>query len=641
MNEKKYFLFILNLFFIINKINSEEKRNFYKCGVNEFERIPKSAKIAKKIDTNSSLFTSRRRLDNIDSEGFKKFNIYLDLFNIKDDIKKYNLTNYQELFINSLNKAVETLKSLLRVKPPLYAYQFTDEDLQDININNWDKEKFGTEAKNKNIDTFNLGIDLIIFGEFSNLTEGVLASAGVEYLESETNQPLVGVVTINKDINYSETNTKENLQSILLHEFTHILGFSRSYFSFFNFVFQRKDKYGINRIYFNATNVLNVAKKYFNCSDIDGIELENIGGKGTTGSHWEARILLGDIMNGVIYTEEQDISEFTLALLEDLGYYKANYYTGGLMRYGKNKGCSFLIDKCVNDYEINPYFENEFYDSINSRNSIDPSCSSGRQSRTYHAWWLYENIPEEYQYFQNKKRGGWPSADYCPISLKYFSEEKITHYVGHCSTKGSGEYGSKIEYGYSYANYRYFKSEELYSITGETYSDHSFCFLSSLIKNNTQDIDYYSRTVRAICYEISCSQRSLTIKINDDYIVCPRSGGKIDAQGYKGFFLCPDYNLMCSGTILCNDMFDCVEKKSEIKEESYYYDYEIKTSQNIEEAKMQDSDNINNYELSENGICPIFCTHCKENKKCIKCKDGYNLVGSNNEEKIICMSELN
>ena len=37
---------------------------------------------------------------------------------------------------------------------------------------------------------------------------------------------------------------------------------------------------------------------------------------GTTGSHWEERILLGDIMNGVVYLEEQVISEFTLAVLD-------------------------------------------------------------------------------------------------------------------------------------------------------------------------------------------------------------------------------------------------------------------------------------------------------------------------------------
>ena len=77
---------------------------------------------------------------------------------------------------------------------------------------------------------------------------------------------------------------------------------------------------------------------------------------------------------------------------------------------------------------------------------------------------------------------------------------------------------------------------------------------------------------------------------------------------------------MCSGTVICNDMFDCVDKKSEIKESSYIYDYKIKTIQNLTDAEINSADDINNYELSENGICPIYCSHCIENKKCIKCR---------------------
>ena len=43
-------------------------------------------------------------------------------------------------------------------------------------------------------------------------------------------------------------------------------------------------------------------------------------------------------MREVIYQEEMAISEFTLSFLEDSGWYKANYYTGGLFRFGKNQG---------------------------------------------------------------------------------------------------------------------------------------------------------------------------------------------------------------------------------------------------------------------------------------------------------------
>ena len=65
-----------------------------------------------------------RRLDNEDE--YKDFNIYLDLINIKNDIKIFHLEAYESLFIDSLNKAVETLESLLKIKKNNYAYAFTD-----------------------------------------------------------------------------------------------------------------------------------------------------------------------------------------------------------------------------------------------------------------------------------------------------------------------------------------------------------------------------------------------------------------------------------------------------------------------------------------------------------------------------------
>ena len=490
-----------------------------------------------------------------------------------------------------------------------------------------------------------LDIDLFIFGRFDDkMNPSTLASAGPRYSVPETGQPLVGVVNINTNVNYSKINSKEYFQSIIIHEFTHILGFLNNHFkNYFKNIYNIIDDYGLQRYFINSTKVLEVARKYFNCPNMKGVELEESGDSGTAGSHWEARILLGEYMIGVLYPEEQVISEFTLALLEDSGYYKANYYTGGLMRYGKGKGCDFINSRCVNStHEINPFFENEFYDSIKSPYLVDASCTSGRQSRAYHAWWVYDNLPNYYKYFENEKYGGFSPADYCPVSQALSTESENTYYTGHCSLKGNGGYGTKIIYqtkktirlneAYSYFN----TSEELYSITGETYSDHSFCYQSSLIKHN---VDFNSEIFRAICYESFCSDYSLTVKINEDYIVCPRAGGKIEVEGYNGSFLCPDYNLICSGTVICNDMFDCVDKKSQVKENSYIYDYTIKTSQNLENAEIEYPDNITNYELGDNGICPKYCEHCHENKICLKCRKDFNLVGSKENQEIKCLPE--
>ena len=70
-----------------------------------------------------------------------------------------------------------------------------------------------------------------------------------------------------------------------------------------------------------------------------------------------------------------------------------------------------------------------------------------------------------------------------------------------------------------------------------------------------------------------CSKKSFTIKINNQYIVCPRNGGYIKIGGnYTGHLLCPHYNLICSKNVPYNNMFDCVEKESKERKD-LKYDY--------------------------------------------------------------------
>ena len=190
------------------------------------------------------------------------------------------------------------------------------------------------------------------------------------------------------------------------------------------------------------------------------------------------------------------------------------------MQFGKNKGCDFLNKKCIEEGVLNPKFTNEFFYNIYSSNIYDTSCSSNRQSRTYHVFYVYDSLPEHYRYFSEDNYGGWASADYCTVSVEDSNGEgNSIYYVGHCSTKGSGEYGSHIKY----KNSKIYKSSDIKHILGEQNSDNSFCVLSSLI-SNIENNEQYSDTIRAVCYQMVCSERSLTIQINNDFIVCPRAG---------------------------------------------------------------------------------------------------------------------
>ncbi|CAJ0588875.1 unnamed protein product, partial [Cylicocyclus nassatus] len=95
-------------------------------------------------------------------------------------------------------------------------------------------------------------------------------------------------------------------------------------------------------------NVKREAQNYFNCSSLEGAEVESQGSSGTAGSHWEKRVLENEAMTGVT-TQVFAISRITLALFEDSGWYKVNYDFGKAenMTFGKGLGCSFAKQSCM------------------------------------------------------------------------------------------------------------------------------------------------------------------------------------------------------------------------------------------------------------------------------------------------------
>ena len=46
----------------------------------------------------------------------------------------------------------------------------------------------------------------------------------------------------------------------------------------------------------------------------------------------------------------------------------------------------------------------------------------------------------------------------------------------------------------------------------------------------------------------------LTIQINNDFVLCQRKGWNIKMERYDGFIHSPDYNLICLGTVVFNDI---------------------------------------------------------------------------------------
>ena len=120
-----------------------------------------------------------------------------------------------------------------------------------------------------------------------------------------------------------------------------------------------------------------------------------------------------------------------------------------------------------------------------------------------------------------------------------------------------------------------------------------------------------------------CNDRSLTIRINEQYNVCPREDGYINiGRNYTGYLLCPDYYLLSDRPDSShNNMFDFVDKHITTKE-NIIYDYtQVNATIQIIEINETGVYFGKGYEESENGFCPINCGQCNDLKQCYKCKN--------------------
>ena len=102
------------------------------------------------------------------------------------------------------------------------------------------------------------------------------------------------------------------------------------------------------------------------------------------------------------------MSDITLALLEDTGFYKVNYFSGGLFKFGKNKGCEFFSKQCV---EIDTANFEEFCDMPK-----EPKCSSATRNSKSSCYLKYESFNIPYNYFTNSSLVGIYYANFCPVS---------------------------------------------------------------------------------------------------------------------------------------------------------------------------------------------------------------------------------
>ena len=309
------------------------------------------------------------------------------------------------------------------------------------------------------------------------------------------------------------------------------------------------------KMFIITPNVLEAAKKHYGCNKIFGVELENFGGLGTAYSHWSKRILNTDYLIADSYGEYY-VSNITLALFEDSGWYKVDFSKSDKILWGKNKGCAFLSEGCVFKEEI----ENPLYALKNLRS---PSIRSNLVS--YDTNFKDEfclSMDDELCSISNIFRAtcGLKQIDRmkAQISHKYLEDQKIF------SINGFGDFCPYPEEwldekGNSIGSCKY--GDHIRKELGEKVCENCRCFRSSLTEDISSKIKkpVESKTVlnrkneiRASCYETRCRENNngkieLLVYVEGNEIICPRGGGLVSVEGYFGYIKCPKTEIICDG----------------------------------------------------------------------------------------------
>ena len=306
------------------------------------------------IAKSNDKFLKKRNLS--DEFTPKELKIYLDSPSFESGLVDANLEDAQTIFENSMTEAQTKLQEIFLIyadDSPQAGGDLSGDLKESLGISSWNEDIFVPDDPSNPILPVGQ-YNLYILFKFENLNDVDMFSKIV--LTYYGDMPIVGLVTINNNIDQSKLNEKY-LTRLFLQQFIKILGFQiPSQYDGGEFqgpitadlVDDNALEYsGADNALVNTEKVINYAKEYFSCNSIEEIELEL---DDYNNVYWPSKIFSGDIMTKFNSYQEKFISGFTLALLEDTGYIKVkedNTYTSGLMISGKNQGCEcFFSGNC-------------------------------------------------------------------------------------------------------------------------------------------------------------------------------------------------------------------------------------------------------------------------------------------------------
>ena len=254
-----------------------------KCHNNSFKKIQKSKLLSNNDIKN--IKNSKRKLQGIcddfyeNEENFTPLNIYIDELCLEEELKG-EINRYKNIIKNAMDNAAKVLKKILKVCPSGASPLYSDSQVSDnLGVTVWNNTLIGSGAEGLVEGMFYKGVHYIVWTKVApqNTMGGKIASSRIVLNEGMCGVPIIGIVTLNPDIDYSKF-PSSYLDLIMIHQFTHLLGFHKTFknpkipsedgevddeeedIEFISLI--KEDVSNAGHYYIDSENVINFAKKY-------------------------------------------------------------------------------------------------------------------------------------------------------------------------------------------------------------------------------------------------------------------------------------------------------------------------------------------------------------------------------------------
>ncbi|GET86507.1 GP63, leishmanolysin [Leishmania tarentolae] len=337
-------------------------------------------------------------------------------------------------------------------------------------------------------------------------------------------RPAVGVINIpaaNIASRYNQAVTR-----VVAHEMAHALGFSRKLFEAAGMLHNISNVRGKpdSVPVINSSTVMAKARQHYGCDTLEYLEMEDAGGKSYVGDHIKMRNAKDELMAANVTAGYY--TALTMAVFQDLGFYQADFSMAEVMPWGKDAGCTFLSEKCMekNITKWPKMFCNsteQIFRCPTNRLALG-SCVITRNKTA---------VPKYFQYFTKAPLSGSSALmDYCPVVMP--------HSKGSCAQSDSKA------------------STHLKAFN--LFSDAARCIDGVFMPKRLKGTESLATPYAGLCANVRCNtatrKYSVQVRGSTRYVRCT-PGRKVDLSSISdafekgGYITCPPYVPVCQGNV--------------------------------------------------------------------------------------------